>query len=171
MLLRAGARTGGVVSTGPNKGSGWACSVHGVPTTLLTRWRASAAACTSMADRGGSPTAKLLVAGAGTRKVDPAYDAHRGPIVAWAGAWHDTRGPPRKGDINRKVLQQCFCRAIRRIGYRDRPWGLVRGPAGATVATLRRLGWQVISPGLWKDDRGVLIDLERWGPAYIGKTG
>ena len=38
------------------------------------------------------------------------------------------------------------------------------------MATLRRLGWEVLSPTLWLDDRGQQVDLTRWSPVYVGKV-
>ena len=101
-------------------------------------------------------------------KWSPAYDARRGPIVAWASAWFET-AQKRPGCVPACVLRGCFMRALRRLGGAARPWRLVQGPAGAVVATLRRLGWEVLSPSLWLDDRGVSVDLQRWGPVYVGK--
>ena len=46
-------------------------------------------------------------------------------------------------------------------------WQQVRGPVGAAILTLRRLGWQADLPFAWKDDRGLEVVVPRHTPAAL----
>ena len=46
-------------------------------------------------------------------------------------------------------------------------WSATRGPIGATVLSLQRIGWQPIRADRWKDDRGVELDLGEFSPAMF----
>ena len=58
--------------------------------------------------------------------------------------------------------------SARVVSAAARPWAAVRGPAGAVVATLRRIGWTAWSSRVWVTDQGTVIDLLRTSPASLG---
>ena len=43
-------------------------------------------------------------------------------------------------------------------------WSATRGPIGAAILTIDRIGWSPISATKWKDDRGIEIDLTLYSP-------
>ena len=56
---------------------------------------------------------------------------------------------------------------IKIVGPAARPWRKVSGPAGATIATLRRIGWRSVAPTTWQTKSGELIDLTSIAPMYL----
>ena len=48
-----------------------------------------------------------------------------------------------------------------------RPWAAVRGPAGAVVATLRRIDWPARSSRVWVTDQGVVMDFLHTSPSSL----
>ena len=93
-------------------------------------------------------------------KVEPAFPAHCGPIVAWATAvWESWLPLPT-------------LRALFRLGSRlqdtcTSPWSRVKGPGSAVVATAQRLGWRVVGPTTIHTHQGHELDLQRDSPAYV----
>ena len=69
--------------------------------------------------------------------VDPGILANSSPILAWAQAWQEAEGDPSL--VTR--LQTAWKRWVIELGLAKVPWQKARGPAGAFVATVRRLGW------------------------------
>ena len=43
----------------------------------------------------------------------------------------------------------------------------VRGPTGAVVQELKRIGWNTVSFNTWEDDRGELLDMLRYSPSFV----
>ena len=74
--------------------------------------------------------------------VDPARVANSGPVVEWANAWKEAARDPALADR----LTVAWKRWSIRLSQSQRPWTLVRGPAGAFLATASRLGWQSQAP-------------------------
>ena len=71
-------------------------------------------------------------------KADPAFAAHEAPIVKWAEAvW--------EGWLPRAALSKLVDVAVIDLANRRSPWGMVKGPASAFVASAWRLGWVVHS--------------------------
>eukprot|EP00959_Pyramimonas_sp_CCMP1952_P052000 1086969-Pyramimonas_sp.AAC.1 len=58
------------------------------------------------------------------------------------------------------MMEHIFHRALTRA---QQGWGYVRGPAGAVVRTLRRLGWAARSYHMWVDPRGLQVDFLHTG--------
>lgn len=48
------------------------------------------------------------------------------------------------------------------------PWNRVRGPAGAMILSLRRIGWEVPHARCFRDDLGRSIDLLEYSPSDVG---
>ena len=94
--------------------------------------------------------------------LDPAVSAHSLPLSAWARVVWQNKLPLDQ-------LEGAFKWAVSRVEGSARPWLRVVGPAGATVCTLVRLGWQPLGASQWRDDRGVLLDLARVCPRTVEK--
>ena len=118
----------------------------GINDTQLFQLRRQArkAACRHTAGR--NLTIDLALLG---DQVDPAYRCNRDPILMWLQGLWDHRLP-------RAWMQTAFLRATHDMAKCKRPWQVVKGPAGAVVATLRRIGWRVISPVKWETHVGVV---------------
>ena len=63
-----------------------------------------------------------------------------------------------------KVMDQVLRGVANRLVGATRPWDKVRGPAGALILTLRRIGWELTSASMIKDDQGISIDMLRTAP-------
>ena len=102
--------------------------VHGVPDAQLASLRATAAFSIFGAPRGRSRTIEFMLSE--DPKADPTYDANALPLVTWLKAlW--------KGWATQDQMRLAFKFANSKAGN----WGAVIGPAGAVLATLKRLGW------------------------------
>ena len=98
----------------------------------------------------------------GPRRLDPALEVHRAPIMAWAKTvWE---GAMTLADMNSAVDW-----AAARANHSRRPWLTVVSPAGALVLTLRRIGWAVLSAVEWLDDRRRLVRLNEVCPRSLLK--
>ncbi|CAK0854507.1 unnamed protein product, partial [Prorocentrum cordatum] len=106
--------------------------VMGVADTKLGELRQSVATSLQGNTKGRSTFLALLA-----DDVDPGALANSAPILAWAQAWRETDSQPELTP----ELQAAWKRCVLRVGRVKSPWQLVRGPAGAFVATVRRLGW------------------------------
>ncbi len=73
---------------------------------------------------------------------DPTYDANALPLVTWLEAqW--------KGWATHDQMKLAFKFANGKAGN----WGTVIGPAGAVLATLKRLGWSALAWDRWRIPR------------------
>ena len=75
------------------------------------------------------------------------------PIVQWARAVWDNLAPPQD-------LQVTWKQAMVTVATAEKPFSRVAGPAGAMVASARRLGWQVPSWRHVKLENGTLLCLD-----------
>ncbi len=92
--------------------------------------------------------------------IDPAFEAHAGPLVRWAEAiWH--------GWQDGKALNLSINRARTRATRARRPWSIVCGPAAACVATAARIGWEFKSAAELRTDDGRMLDLRADPPVVI----
>ena len=131
----------------------------GVSCTQLYKQRVSVSAAANPV--AGDLDISLCVMDGGPHgKVDPAFAAHTGPIVAWAMAIWDQWMP-------RMSLEILARGALTRLKTAERKWSAVHGPAGACFTSLSRLDWEVHNPFQWTDDRGNEVDLRRDSPAFI----
>jgi len=156
VLRRAGARSSRLVATGLTPAGLYANSVTGLPPSQLLKMRRLARQGGSLRSAGRNLTLDLLMVGP---KHDPAYKANRDPIIAWHKALWDQRIP-------RPWQAVAFSYAIKLP--RKRTWSHVRGPSGAVVATLRRIGWEPRSVNRWVTHRGP-INLLEVCPASLSK--
>ncbi len=95
-------------------------------------------------------------------ETDPAFMAHRGPIVAWAKAVRAKMAP-------RAVMDRMVAKARWRLSRAKRIWASVYGPAAALVATAARLGWTVLNSTAIECDDGSSLDLGCDPPAVVGE--
>ena len=94
--------------------------------------------------------------------VDPAYLCNREPILMWLRCCWDHVVPVQWTAI-------AFDMAKQEVWPASNPWSKVRGPAGAVVATLKRIGWEPTSVTKWTDETGTVIDLLKNSPLSIAK--
>ena len=100
----------------------------------------------------------VLADGSMGGKADPAFAAHEAPITKWAEAVWESWLP-------RADLAKLAAAAVEALAGRPSPWAMVRGPAGAFVASAQRLGWRVQSSTEVYTDLGQVIDFTRDSPA------
>ena len=97
--------------------------------------------------------------------MDPSFAAHRGAILAWAKAAWSSNCPKV-----RLQLAQAMTAAKAKQDKAVSPWATVHGPAGATLASLRRLGWTVDTATNWTTDEGLEVEItEGIGPRTLKK--
>ncbi len=139
-------RAGGVAST-----------IHGVEVTgmadsSVARLRRMTGYVLFTRASGRSLTASYLLSA--QRRDDPMFDVTAAPMVAWASAvWTATS----EQDI--RDMRIAFSRALTKVARAVNPFACATGPAVATLATLRRIGWTAVSYWLWFDNHRNLIDL------------
>jgi hypothetical protein len=138
-LRRVGISTVRLLKTGGKAGMTYAEGILGVSNSMLRCQRRAVAAVAAPASGCGGQNldAALLIAVGGPRsQVDPAYDAHTLSIGEWATAeWEWWEKEPS--------LNAMVNKAIRKQDSAKSPWATVCGPAGAMLASCRRLLWNV----------------------------
>jgi len=136
-------------------------SVNGRSDSQLSKARQVIGASAFTSTSGKSLTMCYLLHPA--KDLDPAFAAHRGPLLAWARAiW--TKSVPLG------QLSTALRKAQEKQASTSNPWGTVHGLAGAVSATLRRLGWEAKTANLWTTDTGQEIDLAlSTGPRTLRK--
>ena len=121
-------------------------NVLGTTSTELARIRRFACAVQGEMRRR-SPFARLKMA-----KYDPAMQLAIDPIVDWARAVWDSL-------VSADDLFTAWRTASTKVGLSKRPFSVVTGPGGATIASARRIGWTVPSPRCLCTDDGEILDL------------
>ncbi len=128
--------------------------------TLLKRRRAVMAAVTARGRGKDLDLALALADGSDSQRVDPAFDAHAGPIGRWADAiWH--------GWNSRRSMDLAIDRARARVARAAKPWLVVNGPAAAVVVTAARIGWTFRSSQEVVTDQGHTIHLDLDPPIVV----
>jgi len=94
---------------------------------------------------------------------DPGVELSSAPILSWARAvWGQLV------DRN-EVLLPAWRQAMRQVGLARQPFRMVKGPAGAFVASALRIGWQVPSPTVVVAARGEVLSLDEACPVTVGQ--
>ena len=138
---------------------GW--DVFGVSDSALRVSRSLIASMLSASEGGKSPDAVLMATDAAGGSTDPAYDAHCLPVKHWAMAYWERWQPAQ-------LLEGSFVAAAARLAAAPRsPWDVVAGPAAALLASLWRLGWEILGPAAFVDDIGRSIDCRVDPPAFV----
>lgn len=163
-LKSAGVKPARILATGGTAGMTYnqAC---GVSPAMLRRQRRAVLLAASPHREGGRPNLDLgliMLDGAESGRTDPAFQAHHGPIVAWANAvW------------NQWLSHHMMADTVRRVGAKldkaKQPWQVVTGPAAAMMATARRLGWVVHDFSRITVHDGTEIDMLVDPPAAVGR--
>jgi hypothetical protein len=132
--------------------------VLGARPAIFSKVRMAARACLTDHTSGKSLTLDLAVRDGHT---DPAYELNKAPLVQWArGAWRQS--------VPLGWMYRAFSAAQRAAGATRHAWTAVIGPAGATLATLEKLGWTARNATQWQNPQGE-IDLCKDSPALVGR--
>ena len=127
----------------PPPAAAWAAGVEGLADVQLQRLRTCAGVATRSTAAGRSLTLDLALAnsdglGSSTKDTDtsdPFIAANVGPILVLGQAvWN--------GTVPIAQFQITLWGEAERLRSAKMPWKQVRGPTGAFLATLARLGWK-----------------------------
>ncbi len=137
--------------------------VNGISDAELYRLRGMMGRATAPSSRGSYTLLKLMLT------EDPALRANANIIGRWSAvAWRNA-GPQsqRKGnEPGADVLRAAMAAAI--SDEKQNPgWEGVRGPAGATVRTARRIGWEFKDAYQVADELGCTIDFGVMDPRAV----
>ena len=138
---------------------GIACS--GMGDDQLMQVRRAAAGIIGGSSAGKGPNMVLIAESAKVGwAADPAFAAHIEPIGQWAdAAWHSR--------LPTKLLDYSIGKAKRAVLAAKRPWAVVRGPAGAVVATAARIGWTVVDATTAVTDVGRHVCFTKDSPKMV----
>ena len=161
-LRRCGVDTAAMVQAAGAAAMPYSVEVQGIADTLLHQVR-SAAASAAAPEGAGKNVDRTLYAVDGCRgTIDPAFNAHCLPILAWATALWEGWYP----DV---LVEASYHHAVARVDALKKPWSYV-GPVGGTIMTARRLGWSWTGHATLTDDTGREWDLKRDPPAALKKA-
>ena len=106
-----------------------------MPNAFTHQVRNPSIPCSTREAGGKNPDRILYALDAGGGTLDPAFDAHVGPVKSWAFAsW--------EGWFTREQLDVAFAEASLKLARcKGSWWSAVVGPTTALVATLARIGW------------------------------
>lgn len=164
MLRRAGAQVLKLAKTGGLPSIRYGDSAIGASDADLDRARRLVASTAGCAGGGRSHVIAMMLKDArsesGSSKLDPIFSFTTGVVHALAQEVWSQHLPLRL--LDRSVRHQS-----RRLATSTRPWRLARGPAAATILTLRRIGWSMPSARAIADEFGTVIDLVEHGPRDV----
>ena len=143
-----------ILRTGAGPAIRYGASVLGTNSTALARIRRFACAVRGEMRRR-SPFGRMKLA-----KYDPAKQMAVDPIVDWARARWDALSDYDDMRVAWKI-------ASIKVGLAKHPFREVIGPAGALIASARRIGWSCPSPRHLRTDDGSILDLDVVCPAMI----
>jgi len=158
---KAGASAKLVVRAAGTPAITYGVEVMGMSDCHLQSARVAIATAVAPAAGGKNPDCILLAADAQGGTLDPAFDAHVLLVKVWAMAyWQHWQAWT--------VLDDAFYKAVASLQTVVRtPWDKVTGPVSALVASIWRLGWTVLRPTCFRDDRGELVDIIAESPARV----
>jgi len=135
--------------------------VCGMSESHLQDSRSSVARAAAPAGRGKNIDIVLAMLDGASGTLDPAFDAHARPVLAWAMAWWQSWQSPAE-------LESAVAKAVLKLARAANSiWRLVCGPATALVATLVRLKWSFVNRSTVIDDLGQHYDATLDSPAAI----
>ena len=143
-----------VTKTGAGPGFKYGSAAFGATNSAIKVVRSFS--CNALGEmRGKSTFARLVLAG---------YDAGglmaTEPVVQWAKAIWDKLVSPEDMAISWRA-------AMNNVAGAARPFSQVRGPAGAMVASARRIGWEIPSPLHLRLENGAVISVATVAPRDI----
>ncbi len=142
----------------------YGCEVFGVADSMLEKARSKVAKAASPEACGKNPELALVAIDADNGTLDPAFQAHVGPIRHWALAVWDSW-------FSQESLSSTFVAAKKKVQKAgDNMWKAVSGPATALVATIQRLGWTMESHSNIISDIGQPFDLLLDPPVVIARA-
>ena len=159
MKLRkaAGPKAAVVATAGILPQASFAAEVTGLTDGEVTTLRRATANAIDGGCGGRSAGRLLLLAGNATARIEVA------PAARWAQeVWAMSNGDQRA--LSGGTLNSIFAAVAAKPPKR---WQDVRGPAGATWLTLRRLGWSWPGPWEFRDDRGRTFHLAKAAPRLV----
>ena len=128
----------------------------GINDTQMVDLRRSAMKALSGSAGGASLTLRLAVEG---KRGDPLYEATQAPIVEWAMAVWD-------GQVDTQLLAKAWRRQQVEVGMGG-GWRAVRGPAGASIMSMKRAGWTWPAWNVMLTRQGLRIDLHETCPMDV----
>ncbi len=161
ILSKYGVSVANLFRTGVSAAFTYGDDVIGVADDVLERRRRTVAAAVSAGAQGKSVDAVLALADdRPDQSLDPAYDAHKLPIGRWAEAMFSRWA-------KREAMEDTMRRERARLAKARRPWGAVRGPAGAVLATAERINWRFVDARRLVTDTGRTLDLTADPPCVV----
>ncbi len=159
----------------------YGATVNGLADDEVRRLRQVAATAFTPRGKGRSLTMTLLLNGM------PTWISELAPALQYARAvWRASAGGARQQDLSLadfarlwRELEDCgyIKGLIKKRGGGDgthrsadadvRRWAASRGPIGAMILSLHRVGWRVRDPFNWEDDRGCKVSLITNSPALL----
>ena len=138
-LRRLGVNSKQMVRAAGPPATLYGCDTMGVSDSALHTIRTRVAAAVAPSAGGKCPDMVLYIMDGPHGTLDPAFEAHSGPLKMWAYAWWE-------GWFQPEVLSRAFGEASLKVGSTEASWWRrTAGPAAAVVASLRRLGWTMPS--------------------------
>ncbi len=156
-IAKKGGRVAKVVRGGLVTSVGYGARCVGVSNTDLREIRRYMGAALPGGGGWRSLTLRLALGG-----DEPAKGLAVAPLVAWA---EEIWG----GEVDQRIMQKAWlAQMVKQAGRPlEEVWREVRGPAAATVASVRRLGWTMPSPWAICSPEGQLWDMRQEGPRDI----
>ena len=137
MVNKAAAR---LYSTGAWAAGTYGKEAMGVSPTDARMLRAGAAAAMG-GDRGQKCQTTLIWLTLG-KEQDPAMKIPVEQVKMWLHIF---------GIHNSMEVYRAWTNIKSRLEHSDRPWSSVKGPMGATIMTMKQLGWNPLGPSRWID--------------------
>ena len=160
-LRKLGADTAGMARAAATPAVMYGCETFGLSDSALQAARGKVAKAATPDGSGRNPDLALLALDGDVGTLDPAFDAHVGPIAHWArAAWC--------GWFSATEMAETFNSAMVKLGDANGSvWSVVAGPVTAFIASTWRLGWTFDGPWRLRTDSGGVIDVRVDSPAAV----
>ena len=148
-----------IYTSGLRPGAVFGAAVNGASDAELKRTRSILSSAHSPSHGGTSLTLKLALHG------DPAWKLVVAPALQWSRILWQAVTDPTNALIDTVELV--------RLWYAAEPlqattWRSSTGPLQRVELSLRRIGWLVVSPFIWRDDLGRELHLAEHSPNMLG---
>ena len=169
----------GIFTAGVAASADYGAAVNGFTESEIVTLRRTAAAAVCPRGRGRSLTMAMLLNGMPTAASEIA------PALQYAkNIWRATVSQARDQDLKlpdvSRLWQEMEAQGYQRklLKHRDsckkpsadkssRGWSACRGPLGAMILTLDRIGWIAVDAFTWQNDWGEVIPLTTFSPALL----